>query len=1429
MRRLVHPIATRQFATTFVTLIVLDLMSNFPATVAGAPAKETPRGRGEPSGWHRSPPYTPHLPTDRVTMGFPSTERRSPLQAAPTALDHWRGPTIHAIDGGERDPEKAESGSSSSSSGGGGGGNSSSGGSDNGGPAPAAGFLGCPQARFNETACVALPLHCVYSSRVGCVAAGCHEVNRSYCEALPQCAYSAWMNECYFNVCETLSSRDCSPTDVPTCDITTTGACMFADCTVLNRSSCEAYPQCEYSLHNVACFFRDCAALTRTACQRHPYSCGTTVVNNSSPGINSSTPSWCEFVACDFFSTSWLCSAVPQCQYSQLRDECYFAGCSKLDATSCETTTENCAFSNIWDACEFDGCALLDPIQCNTHRRCRYHDSFCYTNVIDPLDCYGGPLLHDNGTSAVTAAGSSLAYFCSLNNQTCSWCGGHPAMNECVPRGSSCLQGCYQMNSTACAAAYSAVGAGCIPVTFLNDSATMLSFGSACMSDFYAGWSCAQPCDVAGKCRPLSAGDFIARGCRPCQGVDLVVDPETGTCPDCTRRDSISSCATNGMNCSWCALLRICLPNSLLPYCPRRCSDVSVHQCTRGWQTWNGVALSLFGQCQACAVQLPGRCCPLAAYCTELTEDCVTTCSQLQARQQCVGWTDQFAQSCAWNGETQRCAPASDCFPLLSAKYNAQPYVLFVWSVTKDVVTLLFIAALGEWLVAKALRWKVRFAPSSWRRTAPIVAAGTEAAPPVVSDRLSGLSESAVHRVLMLSEGVSAKALMPAAQRGDMDLATALFLPQGFSKYVDEVVSLLMQCCGCEVSLHHRDDHSISVCASPSAKSRAEPPWPHRPGRLLRIAVIYLLQEHNAWFDLDHLDISHIVCSLRNGADAINVTKLTHYIALESSSDISLPRLCRLAWDVLRCCMAVDSSSRQRHFVVAYGSSDKISTRINVRLSTYPGTAQLALYTASATLLLAVAVAVAWAQRGTNASSSQRRVWLVAIRMVNSGVASSVCLIFVKYMALMLPRCRTAAGKWRRMLARVVPCRARCLSHAVVGTRVGGVDATTFHEGKNDPGIQTAFATVDVNPETFDPVAVHNQVRFLHAKVHVVSWTLFGCVFWVLPIAFVGIVLFFPVFLLGMMTSVLLRRCFLALRRVAKRRLRSQMILHERSADTDHDCHGLQVHHHLERFDGSPRASASEASGHPISPDHRIAKQQPTDLVEDGVTPSRRRHCFGGKVDPRGDDDDVSLVSGDDVAPSFRRPPPSLQPQTAPACENDETMPLLVERRRSADRVTVCGAEGIVGSKQQQRLMKGESTDDSAPHGKDRRCGHHTGSTTTPQTTSTNRRSLLLAIGLLKFLADQAVPTVALLLTLQTAVNYVVLTFFSGSVRAPIVTDTIGIIYDVEPPWWLNVIALEYRSRSLRCLLYTLHQDFTQDQADIAHVWQVISAVTPFG
>ena len=141
---------------------------------------------------------------------------------------------------------------------------------------------------------------------------------------------------------------------------------------------------------------------------------------------------------------------------------------------------------------------------------------------------------------------------------------------------------------------------------------------------------------------------------------------------------------------------------------------------------------------------------------------------------------------------------------------------------------------------------------------------------------------------------------------------------------------------------------------------------------------------------------------------------------------------------------------------------------------------------------------------------------------------------------------------------------------------------------------------------------------------------------------------------------------------------------------------------------------------------------------------------------------------------------------------------------------------------------------------------------------SRRRVLLLIVLAVLKFVADQALPTMILLLSIQTALNYVVLTVYSGHVVPRHMMDYTlpygsfpsgAMVSTGGPPshvpsyqignardtqwwsWWSSVVQVEFQSRSVGCLLYTITKDVLTDfgqEADVGHFWQIISAVVPF-
>ena len=100
---------------------------------------------------------------------------------------------------------------------------------------------------------------------------------------------------------------------------------------------------------------------------------------------------------------------------------------------------------------------------------------------------------------------------------------------------------------------------------------------------------------------------------------------------------------------------------------------------------------------------------------------------------------------------------------------------------------------------------------------------------------------------------------------------------------------------------------------------------------------------------------------------------------------------------------------------------------------------------------------------------------------------------------------------------------------------------------------------------------------------------------------------------------------------------------------------------------------------------------------------------------------------------------------------------------------------------------------------------------------------MLVAVGVLRFIADQALPTIVLVLSIQTALNYVVLALYGGHLISQSV-----VYYELGDHWWWSVIKLEYQSRSLACLVYTIRQELFADSQDAGHMWQILSAAVPF-
>ena len=178
------------------------------------------------------------------------------------------------------------------------------------------------------------------------------------------------------------------------------------------------------------------------------------------------------------------------------------------------------------------------------------------------------------------------------------------------------------------------------------------------------------------------------------------------------------------------------------------------------------------------------------------------------------------------------------------------------------------------------------------------------------------------------------------------------------------------------------------------------------------------------WFDVSDVDASAVSATPSIAA----LTACLRHLENEASPR----RLCELVWFVL-----TFANGAGRQLTVCYGTSRSVGARVNHRLASYPPTVRLLLYMLGPVALAGLEVAgelddyfgpglPAFAKMyfilynlfpsARFAYSALRGGWLwfpsfsvlrllrVAVRLANSGVPSTVCLIFVKYCSVMMPR-----------------------------------------------------------------------------------------------------------------------------------------------------------------------------------------------------------------------------------------------------------------------------------------------------------------------------------------------------------------------------------------------------------------------------------------
>ena len=201
----------------------------------------------------------------------------------------------------------------------------------------------------------------------------------------------------------------------------------------------------------------------------------------------------------------------------------------------------------------------------------------------------------------------------------------------------------------------------------------------------------------------------------------------------------------------------------------------------------------------------------------------------------------------------------------------------------------------------------------------------------------------------------------------------------------------------------------------------------------LRLVIIYLLQERSVWFDVHDVDVSAV--SATPSVAALNAC--LRNLDLETSPR----RLCELVWFVL-----TFGTDAERQLTVCYGTSHNVGARGNYRLQRIhqlcscscswsarrPVGRHRSLCTfrqrhacrvvlhseSSAFYILTHPESIVHAISQLSKDQSELLIFRVAVRLANSGVACTVCLIFVKYCSVMMPRMvervkRAASAAWR--------------------------------------------------------------------------------------------------------------------------------------------------------------------------------------------------------------------------------------------------------------------------------------------------------------------------------------------------------------------------------------------------------------------------------
>ena len=914
-------------------------------------------------------------------------------------------------------------------------------------------------------------------------AASCPAFNRdqAMCTLTATCQYDPLRLECFAGAAPTCAAWSDAPAFCPTeSDQTTSSSCIFcsplgnclpstsnscaAECSAFTSSTlCAQVASCQWCVSVGYCTSvgKVCSgtctsfALPPSACQASQ-SCTYCVLTGQCLNQTQGTcPTNCAFVVgeldCLQASNCQWCPAIQYCTNSS--NECA-ASCDTIDSSfdchgslvcSLCAPVMNCHNASRGPAGCASSCQVLtEETACSFARKCSYCDNgFTRPTCLQgtcPQQCSDVPYALCPSPDSSQASGSGA------HDQ----CGPCTVLEYCGALGGMCTVTCAALSAANCETAshcrYCAAVKGCVdsavacPLSCLGVSVS----SSPNCSDFASCKACqamggasqatcqASSTTCASSCSVITSSVVCSSytNCMYCGsgGVNFCTGVGSyNVCPACCEAVvSMVDCA-NAASCRSCDALQYCLPGITH-------NNTSSHTAAPTTASTSTPSPTNGSTCRdVCYLLSPEECqrplSPICTYCAALdycasrrASGCPLTCSEL-ASAECQATNGH----CRWTGSY---CSSSACFSFLIAGFNAQPYLLFLVGVIKDVVVLFMIGLVGERVSLSAVRMKYVL-----RRACCCCC---DSKHPEVDQKAE-----AVHAANIVSAAVATSWTVPLLLVCQGEPGPTTYLEQGFDQYVSNLLAILQP-------FVIADSGEVRVLGSGDAL-----PLETRV-RCLRLVLIYVLLDDDAWFDLTQM---------RQPDTLPHVGERWRLSGSQWSSPSGIA-------DVLREILATRFAAARR--TVSYGTSQQASRRLYISLSAYPGKVQLGLYLTGAIILFGTTL---WyVILGDHASlTPASQFLLLGFRIANSSTLSTICLVLVKYLAVVRP--------WIEEAVRRTVCR-------------GPSPKKVWYDFMPSRGTVSDL-------DRLNPVAVYTELRFrCSVLVHMQSGVYFGIA---LPFALVGV------------------------------------------------------------------------------------------------------------------------------------------------------------------------------------------------------------------------------------------------------------------------------------------------------------------------------------